>query len=100
MFSFLDHVVKCVDVDVPTESGTQLVKQFLLHNRGSKRALEFFDFAVIICRRVKNQKPVIRQIELVPRWMIASCAKTQFRQGCSKYKTYDQFVAFNLRTAE
>ncbi|MFV8331529.1 DUF4372 domain-containing protein, partial [Flavobacterium sp. GSP14] len=47
-------------------------------------------------RRNKNiKKPVIRQIiELVPRWMIASCAKKHSSdKGCSKYKTYDQFVA-------
>jgi len=47
-------------------------------------------------RRNKNiKKPVIRQIiELVPRWMITSCAnKHSSDKGCSKYKTYDQFVA-------
>jgi hypothetical protein len=47
-------------------------------------------------RRNKNiKKPVIRQIiELVPRWMITSCAKKHSSdKGCSKYKTYDQFVA-------
>ncbi|HUH27599.1 IS4 family transposase [Gelidibacter sp.] len=47
-------------------------------------------------RRNKNiKKPVIRQIiDLVPRWMIKSCAKThKSDKGCSKYKTYDQFVA-------
>jgi hypothetical protein len=42
-----------------------------------------------------QKKPVIRQIiELVPRWMITSCAnKHSSDKGCSKYKTYDQFVA-------
>ena len=47
-------------------------------------------------RRNKNiKKPVIRQIiDLVPRWMIGSCAKKhKSDKGCSKYKTYDQFVA-------
>lgn len=47
-------------------------------------------------RRNKNiKKPVIRQIiNLVPRWMIESCAKKHSSdKGCSKYKTYDQFVA-------
>lgn len=47
-------------------------------------------------RRNKNiKKPVIRQIiDLVPRWMIESCAKKhQSDKGCSNYKTYDQFVA-------
>ena len=47
-------------------------------------------------RRNKNiKKPVIRQIiELVTRWMITSCAKKHSSdKGCSKYKTYDQFVA-------
>lgn len=47
-------------------------------------------------RRNKNiKKPVIRQIiDLVPRWMLESCAKKhRTDKGCSKYKTYDQFVA-------
>ena len=47
-------------------------------------------------RRNKNiKKPVIRQIiDLVPRWMIESCSKKHNSdKGCSKYKTYDQFVA-------
>lgn len=47
-------------------------------------------------RRNKNiKKPVIRQIiDLVLRWMIESCAKKhKSDKGCSKYKTYDQFVA-------
>jgi IS4 transposase len=47
-------------------------------------------------RRNKNiKKPVIRQIiDLVPRWMIESCAKKhKSDKGCSKYKTYDQVVA-------
>ena len=47
-------------------------------------------------RRNKNtKKPVIRQIlDLVPRWMLESCVKKhKSDKGCSKYKTYDQFVA-------
>ena len=47
-------------------------------------------------RRNKNiKKPLIRQIiDLAPRWMIESCAKQhKSDKGCSKYKTYDQFVA-------
>lgn len=47
-------------------------------------------------RRNKNiKKPVIRQIiDLVPRWLIESCAKKhKSDKGCSKYKTYDQFIA-------
>jgi IS4 transposase len=47
-------------------------------------------------RRNKNiKKPVIRQIiDLVPRWMIESCAKKhKSDKGSSKYKAYDQFVA-------
>jgi hypothetical protein len=49
-----------------------------------------------LVRRNKNiKKPVIRQIiELDPRWMITSCAnKYGSDKRCSKYKTYDQFVA-------
>ena len=47
-------------------------------------------------RRNKNiEKPVIRQIiDLVPRLMIETCAKKhKSDKGCSKYKTYDRFVA-------
>lgn len=50
-------------------------------------------------RRCKNNsKPLIRQIiDLVPRWMLEGCSK-QFNgdKGCSKYKTYDQFVALTF----
>jgi molybdopterin-containing oxidoreductase family membrane subunit len=49
--------------------------------------------------RIKNnKKPVLRQIiDLVPLWMLDSCTK-QFKtdKGCSKYKTYDQFVALTF----
>jgi len=47
-------------------------------------------------RRNKNtNKPVIRQIlDLVPRWIFDNCTNTyKTDKGCSKYKTYDQFVA-------
>lgn len=47
-------------------------------------------------RRTKNtNKPLIRQIiDLVPRWMLARCTEThKTDKGCSKYRTYDQFVA-------
>ena len=50
-------------------------------------------------RRNKNiNKPLIRQIiDLVPRWLLKSCADTyQSDKGCSKYKTYDQFVALTF----
>jgi hypothetical protein len=42
-----------------------------------------------------TNKPVISQIlDLVPRWIFNDCIKTyQTDKGCSKYKTYDQFVA-------
>ena len=46
-------------------------------------------------RNKNNDKPVIRQIiDLIPRWMLQSCTN-QFKsdKGCSRYKTYDQFVA-------
>ena len=50
-------------------------------------------------RRIKNnKKPVLRQIiDLVPRWMLDSWTK-QFKtdKGCSKYRTYDQFVSLTF----
>lgn len=50
-------------------------------------------------RRCKNNsKPLIRQIlDFVPRWMLESCSK-QYKadKGCSKYKTYDQFVSMTF----
>jgi hypothetical protein len=49
-------------------------------------------------RNKNNDKPLIRQIiDLVPRWMLQSCTY-QFNtdKGCSKYKTYDQFVAMTF----
>lgn len=49
-------------------------------------------------RNKNNNKPVIRQIiDLIPRWMLQSCTN-QFKtdKGCSKYKTYDQFVAMTF----
>jgi hypothetical protein len=50
-------------------------------------------------RRSKNtNKPLIRQIiDLVPRWMLNRCAaECNSDKGCSKYKTYDQFVALTF----
>lgn len=50
-------------------------------------------------KRTKNSnKPLIRQIiDLVPRWMLESCAKQhKSDKGCSRYKTYDQFVAMTF----
>jgi IS4 transposase len=50
-------------------------------------------------RRCKNNsKPLIRQIiDFVPKWMLESCSKQyQADKGCSKYKTYDQFVAMTF----
>lgn len=50
-------------------------------------------------RRTKNNsKPLIKQIiDLVPRWVLNSCVNQhQSDKGCSKYKTYDQFVALTF----
>ncbi|MEJ2629025.1 MAG: IS4 family transposase [bacterium] len=50
-------------------------------------------------RRIKNNnKPVIRQIiDLVPRWILQSCTNQhKTDKGCSKYKTYDQFVSMTF----
>lgn len=50
-------------------------------------------------RRTKNtNKPLLRQIiDLVPRWMLTRCAdQHKSDKGCSKYKTFDQFVALSF----
>lgn len=50
-------------------------------------------------RRTKNtNKPLIRQIiDLVARWIFNSCTKIhQSDKGCSRYKTFDQFVALTF----
>jgi hypothetical protein len=49
-------------------------------------------------RNKNNKKPVIRQVlDLVPRWIFNSCTKThKSDKGCSKYKTFDQFVALTF----
>jgi len=49
-------------------------------------------------RNKNNNKPVIKQIiDLVPRWILQSCTNTyKSDKGCSKYKTYDQFVAMTF----
>jgi hypothetical protein len=46
-------------------------------------------------RNKNNNKPVISQIlDLVPKWIFDNCTNTyKTDKGCSKYKTYDQFVA-------
>ena len=50
-------------------------------------------------KRIKNTNtPLIRQIlDLVPRWMVSRCAaELKSDKGCSRYKTYDQFVALTF----
>lgn len=50
-------------------------------------------------RRTKNNnKPLIGQIlDLVPPWLFDRCtAQHKSDKGCSKYKTYDQFVAVSF----
>ena len=50
-------------------------------------------------KRSKNTNtPLIRQIiNLVPRWMLTRCAEEhRSDKGCSRYKTYDQFVALTF----
>ena len=49
-------------------------------------------------RNKNNNKPLLRQIlDLVPRWIFDSCTNTyQSDKGCSKYKTYDHFVALTF----
>ena len=49
-------------------------------------------------RNKNNNKPLVKQIiDLVPRWMLNSITR-QFNsdKGCSRYKTYDQFVALTF----
>lgn len=50
-------------------------------------------------RRTKNSnKLILRQIiDLVPQWLFRNCVKKhQSDKGCSRYKTYDQFVALSF----
>jgi hypothetical protein len=49
-------------------------------------------------RNKNNNKPLLKQIlDLVPRWLFESCTKThKSDKGCSKYKTFDQFVALTF----
>jgi len=49
-------------------------------------------------RNKNNNKPLLKQIlDLVPRWLFESCTKThKSDKGCSKYKTYDQFVSLTF----
>lgn len=52
----------------------------------------------LFSRNKNNNKPLVRQIlDLVPRDIINSCEK-QYNsdKGCSKYKTFDQFVAMSF----
>jgi len=50
-------------------------------------------------RRTKNNnKPLLKQIiDLVPRWLLNSSINSyRSDKGCSRYKTYDQFVALTF----
>lgn len=50
-------------------------------------------------KRTKNtNKPLLRQIiDLVPSWILIRCTEQHNSdKGCSKYKTYDQFVALTF----
>lgn len=49
-------------------------------------------------RNKNNKKPLLRQIlDLVPHWLFNSCTNTyQSDKGCSKYMTYDHFVALTF----
>ncbi len=49
-------------------------------------------------RNKTTNNPLLRQIiDLVPRWLLNYLIK-QYKnaKGCSKYKTYDQFMAFTF----
>ena len=49
-------------------------------------------------RNKNNNKPLIKQIiDLVPQWLFKSCVKVyNSDKGCSKYFTFDQFVALTF----
>jgi hypothetical protein len=49
-------------------------------------------------RNKNNNKPLIKQIiDLVPKWILqSSISSFNSDKGCSKYKTYDQFVALTF----
>jgi len=49
-------------------------------------------------RNKNNNKPVVRQIlDLVPKWIFDNCTNTyKTDKGCSKYRTFDQFVALTF----
>ena len=49
-------------------------------------------------RNKNNNKPLLGQtLDLVPRWILETCIKKhKSDKGCSKYKTYDQFVALTF----
>lgn len=52
----------------------------------------------LFSRNKNNKKPLIRQIlDLIPRDIFQSCvAEYKTNKGCSRYKTYDQFVAMSF----
>lgn len=52
----------------------------------------------LFSRNKNNNKPLVRQIlDLVPREIISNCTKTyNGDKGCSKYKTFDQFVSMTF----
>ncbi len=52
----------------------------------------------LFSRNKNYNKPLIRQIlDLVPRYIFSSCtSEYKTDKGCSKYKTYDQFVTMSF----
>jgi hypothetical protein len=56
------------------------------------------NFMGLFRRNKNNNKPLLGQIlGLVPRWLLESrIKKHQSDKGCSKYKTYDPFVALTF----
>lgn len=52
----------------------------------------------LFSRNKNNNKPLIRQImDLVPRYILNACIREyNSDKGCSKYKTFDQFVAMSF----
>lgn len=52
----------------------------------------------LFIRNKNNNKPLVRQIiDLVPREILNQCTQeNNSDKGCSKYKTYDQFVAMSF----
>ena len=57
--------------------------------------MEFLKF--VILENEKNPCGFKEILDLVPRWLFESCTKTyKTDKGCSKYRTYDQFVALTF----